>query len=74
MEDSLGRTFGIKKELQGDIIHFLAARYTRGAVLSLGEVMRLYRCAEPRARRVLEALEEDRMLVPLGGDSYRVSV
>ena len=73
-DETLGKTFGIRKELQGDIIHFLAAKYTKNAVLSLADVMQLYRCAEPRAKRVLKALEEDRMLVATGENTYRVIV
>ena len=67
-------TFGVTQTLERDIIQFLSAKYTKDATLTVEEVVRLYRCSEDRARRVIANLVRDRVLVPAGKDVYKVII
>ena len=67
-----GTTLGVTQQLQKDIIDFLSSKHTANATLTVGEIMNLYKCPEDRAKRVIAALEKDRMVVSVGPGSYKV--
>lgn len=68
------KTFGVTQTLRKDIIEFLSAKYTANATLGLAEVMSLYDCPEERARRVINSLVNDGVLVAASKDSYKVMI
>lgn len=67
-------TVGVTRNVERDIVEFLSSKYTANATLSLQEIADLYKCPLDRARRVVAALEKDKLLVPVGQSTYKVNI
>jgi hypothetical protein len=69
-----GKTLGVTARLRLDIIEFLSSKHTANATVSVDEIMRLYKCPEDRAKRVIAALIDDKVLRPAGNGVYQVMI
>ncbi len=69
-----GTTLGVTQELQKDVIEFLSSKHTANATLTVAEVMKLYKCPEDRAKRVIAGLVKDSLLVQTQPGVYKVTL